>query len=57
MEKKNFISTRDSETANKLIACGFQLIQKSDGLYVFINDTNKTVFSGADISFTNKLFL
>ena len=37
MEKK-FIKTTDTETANKLIACGFQLISHIGNIYTFLNE-------------------
>ena len=37
MEKK-FIKTTDTETANKLIAYGFQLVSHVGNIYTFLND-------------------
>lgn len=38
MEKKlNFIKTRDEETRDKLISCGFALIDSNGGTYTFLN--------------------
>lgn len=38
MEKK-FIKTTDKVTADKLIACGFQLIAHVGSMYTFLNET------------------
>lgn len=35
-----FILTNDKESADILISCGFQLLQKEHGNYVFINCQN-----------------
>lgn len=60
MEKK-FIKTTDTETANKLIACGFQLISHIGSIYTFLNATSQTVnFDAVDkkmIVYDNKLSL
>lgn len=38
MEKKlNFIKTRDEETRDKLISCGYALIDSNGGTYTFLN--------------------
>jgi hypothetical protein len=37
MDKK-FIKTTDLETANKLIACGFQLVAHVGSIYTFLNE-------------------
>ena len=34
---KKFIKTTDSETANKMIAYGFQLVSHVGNIYTFIN--------------------
>lgn len=34
---KNFIKTRDKETADKLKNLGYELIEFSNGFYVFLN--------------------
>ncbi len=38
---KQFIKTTDKETANKLIAHGFNLISQIGDLYVFVNQPPK----------------
>lgn len=40
MEKK-FIKTTDTETANKLIVYGFQLVSHVGNIYTFLNDAPK----------------
>ena len=40
MEKK-FIKTTDVQTAEKLMACGLQLVSHVGNLYTFINDVPK----------------
>lgn len=42
MEKK-FIKTTDAETANKLSACGFQLISHIGNVYTFLNEIPKNI--------------
>ena len=34
---KNFITTTDKETADKLILAGFQLVSHNDNAYTFLN--------------------
>ena len=34
---KNFIKTTDRETAEKLSACGFQLVSQAGDIYTFLN--------------------
>ena len=34
---KNFITTSDKKTVDKLISSGFQLVSQSDNMYTFIN--------------------
>ena len=36
---KNFIKTTDKETAEKLSACGFQLVSQTGDIYTFLNQT------------------
>lgn len=38
--KKNFITTSDKETADKLMSAGFQLVSQ-DGVYIFLNQLPK----------------
>ena len=38
---KNFIKTADKETADKLLACGFQLISQVGNIYTFLNQPPK----------------
>lgn len=54
---KNFIKVTDKETAEKLIALGFQLLQKDNTAWTFLNDTTKPLnFSAEDkVAFTNVL--
>ena len=58
---KKFIITKDESTANKLIACGFQLVGNVDGVWTFMN-TGPKHFSFVEIdkklySYSNTLFL
>ena len=59
--KKKFIKTTDTETANKLIAFGFQLISQIGNVYTFLNDTPQNItFDSVDatkIAYDNKLIL
>ena len=43
-KNKNFIYTSDTETADKLIDLGFNLIHKANPMYVFENN-NEVQFS------------
>ena len=38
---KNFITTTDKETADKLISAGFQLVSQSGSAYTFLNQSSK----------------
>ena len=56
---KKFIITKDESTANKLIVCGFQLVNNVSGSWTFLNVVPKN-FSFAEIekekySYTNIL--
>jgi hypothetical protein len=59
MQKKNFITTTDAETANKLMLGGFKLMSKSGNVYTFLNQPPKTFsFESVDskkIAYTNIL--
>lgn len=45
---KKFIITKDESTANKLIACGFQLVSNVSDVWTFVNSAPKN-FSFAEI--------
>jgi hypothetical protein len=45
---KKFIITKDESTANKLLACGFQLVSNTSGVWTFMNMTPQN-FSFAEI--------
>lgn len=48
-QKQNFIKTTDKETADKLIAAGFQLMSHSGNVYTFLNKTPiNFTFDGVD---------
>ena len=58
---KNFIITKNEETANKLTTAGFKLMCNNNGVWTFINGT-ATNFNFDDIdkktyTFSNKLCL
>ena len=56
--KQNFIRTTDSETAEQLIKLGFQKIDESNGIYVFLNCGKKQFEENLDktkIQYTNML--
>ena len=48
--KQNFITTKDAHTATLLSQQGYQQVQNSNGIYVFLN-TDKFQFSN-DIDIT-----
>lgn len=56
--KQNFIRTSDNETAEKLLNFGYQLIDKQNGFYTFLN-TDKMQFSSdvdkSKIQYSNML--
>ena len=61
MSQKKFIITKDESTANKLLTCGFQLVNNISGVWTFMNIA-PTNFSFAEIdkktySYSNTLFL
>lgn len=58
MKKMNFIKTKDIETKDKLIECGYVLLSEENGVYTFLNCLDMTTFSQEDESkcvFTNML--
>lgn len=58
-QKLNFIKTIDKDTADKLIAAGFQLVSQ-DGVYTFLNQVDNFNFDNIDIKkmvYTNMLSL
>ena len=58
---KKFIITKDEVTANKLIACGFQLVNNVSGVWTFMNNApsnfNFAEIDKATYSYTNILCL
>lgn len=40
-QKKNFITTNDKETADKLLSAGFQLVSQNEYVYTFLNQLPK----------------
>ena len=60
MDKK-FLKTTDAETANKLIALGFELVTQIGSVYTFLNKTPPNItFESVDQSkfvYDNKLSL
>ena len=58
---KNFIKTTDAETANKLIALGFNVVSHIGNVYTFLNEVpQKLNFDSVDktkIVYDNKLSL
>ena len=57
MSSGNFIYTPNMSTAKELIQRGYQLFEKNDGRWTFINN-KKLTFSDLDSVFlTNRLFL
>ena len=59
--EKTFIKTTDIETANQLIALGFQLISHIGNVHTFLNETPRNMtFESIDqtkIAYDNKLNL
>ena len=56
--KQKFITTKDTHTATLLFRQGYQLVQNSNGIYVFLN-TDKLRFSNeidiTKLKYTNML--
>lgn len=54
---KKFIKTKDQETINKLIKCGFQVVSYDDsGTYTFLNNGKMTFEADANkVAYTNIL--
>ena len=46
--KKHFISTADSKTAEMLRELGFHELNQEGGRWMFVNEPNKIVFSSDD---------
>lgn len=56
--KQNFIRTTDGKTAEQLVKLGFQKIDESNGIYVFLNCGKKQFEENLDkskIQYTNML--
>lgn len=49
--KQNFIRTTDASTSATLLKLGFQKVDESNGIYIFLN-TDKLQFSDDDIDKT-----
>lgn len=60
MKNKNnkamFIKTQDLETSESLKKCGFELINYTDGIWTFVNDSNRPLtFDNNKIAYSNTL--
>lgn len=56
--KQNFIRTTDASTATTLLRLGFQKVDESNGIYVFLNCSKKQFEENLDkskIQYTNML--
>ena len=56
--KQNFIRTTDASTATTLLRLGFQKVDESNGIYVFLNCGKKQFEENLDkskIQYTNML--
>ena len=57
---KKFIKVSDVETANLLTKLGFQLIDKTSGIYTFLNKTTTKFSNDIDkskVQYSNVLFI
>lgn len=57
---KKFIKVSDVETANLLTKLGFQLIDKTSGIYIFLNNTTTKFSNDIDkskVQYSNVLFI
>lgn len=54
---ENFIRTTDEETANMLISQGFQLIEKGNGSWTFLNNGTTRFSKTGNLVYTNALFM
>ena len=57
MDNKKFITTTSAETAEKLKAMGFQLVQESNNSWTFLNNIKSTFEKNKDVAYTNLLFI
>ena len=61
MKDKKFIKTTDDETANKLLALGFELVTHIGNMYTFLNvNPSQLKFDSVDktkVAYDNKLTL
>ena len=61
MKDKKFLKTTDDETANKLLALGFELVTHIGNMYTFLNvNPNQLKFDSVDktkVAYDNKLTL
>lgn len=62
IDKKNnnakamFIKTKDFETSENLKKCGFELINYTNGIWTFVNDSNHSLtFDNNKIAYSNML--
>lgn len=57
-ENKNtaFIKTKDKDTAESMKKLGFDLIDETDGIWTFVNDSNRSlVFEDNKVFYSNML--
>jgi len=54
---ENFIRTTDEETANMLISQGFQLIEKDNNSWTFLNNGTTKFSNTKNLMYTNALFV
>ena len=56
MNNKKFIRCSDKETIENLKKLGFQLVSESNGIAIFVNDTNKSItFDNKKLAYTNNI--
>ena len=55
MNNKNFITTKDKQTADQLKDEGFVLINEESGTWTFLNDRKYSFEKNDKIKITNKL--
>lgn len=54
--KTMFIKTKDKETSETLKSEGFQLVDYTDGIWTFMNDSNRPmIFDKNKVTYSNML--
>lgn len=56
-KKEMFITTHDEGTRDKLLSCGFTMVESANGRFVFLNDKSLTFDKDGKVYYTDRLFI